>query len=76
MSRNGLLRKSVTSIIVATVSFSCNSRVDPQTQSQVNAQQNPQPSIVYGETINYQLPKINYQLPDFGDREGLGNQQQ
>lgn len=52
MIRDRLLRKSVVSIIVATLSFSCNSRVDQETQKlQVNAQQNPQPTIVYGDLI-------------------------
>ncbi len=52
MIHDRLLRKSVVSIIIATLSFSCNSRVDKQTQkSQVNAQQNPQPTIVYGDLI-------------------------
>lgn len=52
MSRYSLLIKSFASIVVATLSVSCNARVDRQTeQSQANAQQTPQPSIVYGNLI-------------------------
>lgn len=52
MSCDRFLRKSVTSIIVATLCFSCNARVERQTeQSQANAQQNLQPSLVYGNLI-------------------------
>ncbi len=52
MSFYHLLRKSIVSIILATVCFSCNPRVNRQRgQSQVNAQQNLQPSLVYGDLI-------------------------
>ncbi len=51
MSRYNLPRRSVASIIIATLCFSCNS-IDRETQkSQANAQQNLQPSIVYGDLI-------------------------
>ncbi|MDY6900947.1 MAG: hypothetical protein SWZ49_23125 [Cyanobacteriota bacterium] len=50
-SYNSIL-KIVASIIVATISISCNARVNRNSQqSQVNAQQTPQPSIVYGDLI-------------------------
>ncbi|MBE9215105.1 hypothetical protein IQ247_20970 [Plectonema cf. radiosum LEGE 06105] len=52
MSRYNLPKNSVASIIIATLCFSCNSRVNTEKQqSQANAQQNPQPNIVYGDLI-------------------------
>ena len=44
--------KLIVSIIVATASISCNASVNRNNQqSQVNAQQTPQPNIVYGNLI-------------------------
>ncbi|AFY56094.1 hypothetical protein Riv7116_3644 [Rivularia sp. PCC 7116] len=52
MSRYSLLIKSLASIIVATLTVSCNAQVDrTRQQSQVNAQQTPQPNLVYGDMI-------------------------
>ena len=49
MSCYNFFQKSFVSIIVATLCFSCNVRVNRQTQhSQANAQQNLEPSLVYG----------------------------
>ncbi len=52
MSGYNFLRKSVTIIITASLSISCNAGVYSQRQQpQANAQQTPQPSLVYGDLI-------------------------
>ena len=51
MSRSKLLINSFASIILATLSVSCNNTVDNTENLQANAQQTPQPSIVYGDLI-------------------------
>jgi len=52
MNRCNFVIKTVASIFFATLSVSCNARVNRnRPQSQVNAQQTPQPSIVYGDLI-------------------------
>mgnify|MGYP001792727712 FL=1 len=44
--------KIFASIILATITISCNARVNRNSQkSQVNAQKTPQPKIVYGDLI-------------------------
>ena len=51
MSRSNLLRKSFATIIIATLSVSCNAINRTKEQSQATAQQTPQPSIIYGDLI-------------------------
>ena len=52
MSCCNLFKKSILTLIVATVSLSCNARVNREKrQSQANAQQNLQPSIVYTDLL-------------------------
>ncbi len=50
MSRSNLLIK-IASIIVATLCISCNAKVENREQSEANAQQTPQPKIIYGDLI-------------------------
>ena len=50
MSRSNLLIK-IASIIIATLSVSCNAINRTKEQSQATAQKTPQPSIVYGDLI-------------------------
>ncbi|MCJ8280372.1 MAG: hypothetical protein MJK14_10830 [Rivularia sp. ALOHA_DT_140] len=52
MSYSNLFIRSITVIILAILSISCNSRVSRnKQQSQANAQKVPQPNIVYGDLI-------------------------
>ena len=50
MNRSKLSIK-IASIFVATVCISCNAKIDDRKESQANAQQTPQPNIVYGDLI-------------------------
>ena len=50
MNRSNLSIK-IASIFVATVCISCNAKIDNRKESQANAQQTPQPNIVYGDLI-------------------------
>ncbi|MEM7713719.1 MAG: hypothetical protein AAF349_09120 [Cyanobacteria bacterium P01_A01_bin.68] len=79
MNSYGSTLKIVASIILATFSISCNARVNRNSQkSQVNAQQTPQPSIVYGDLIikeksDYLMIPVSI-FPDINQdekREGL-----
>lgn len=69
--------KIVASIILATLSISCNARVNRNgQQSQVNAQQTPEPSIVYGDLIineksDYLMIPVSI-FPDINQRENKG----
>ena len=69
--------KIVASIILATLSISCNARVNRNSQqSQVNAQQTPQPSIVYGDLIikeksDYLMIPVSI-FPDINQGENKG----
>ncbi len=51
MNRSNLFIKSFASIIIATLSVSCNAIDRTKEQSQATAQQTPQPSIIYGDLI-------------------------
>ncbi len=50
MSRSNVLR-TIATIIIATLSVSCNAIDKTKEQSQATAQQTPQPSIIYGDLI-------------------------
>ncbi|MEO1762286.1 MAG: hypothetical protein AAFR83_10005 [Cyanobacteria bacterium J06629_18] len=71
--------KVVASIILATLSISCNARVNRNSQqSQVNAEQTPQPNIVYGDLIineksDYLMIPVSI-FPDVnqGEKKGEG----
>ena len=69
--------KIFASIILATITISCNARVNRNSQkSQVNAQQTPQPKIVYGDLIikeksDYLMIPVSI-FPDINQREKQG----